>query len=144
MPLASAVSSECVVRGLGRAGMPLVTVEQSRHQLTILHGSLAPTRHARAGFCRRSLEEERGALRNGRCGEPAFAVGAGTPLWGQGPVPPGPPRSDGIRGDRACMHRGDRRGPRVPQPVYSRAGEGMPIQTFGIDISARWFDVAYA
>jgi hypothetical protein len=75
-----------------------------------------------ADFCTRYVEEERGALGNGRCGEPAFALGAGTPLLGEGPAPPGPARSDGSRGGRACRHRGDRRGPRVPQPVYPCAG----------------------
>src|SRR5918912_1468081 len=43
------------------------------------------------------------------------------------------------------MHRGDRRGPRVPQPAYPCAGaREMISQTFGVDISARWFDVAAA
>jgi hypothetical protein len=36
--------------------------------------------HVPSDFCARYVEEERGALGNGRCGEPAFALGAGTPL----------------------------------------------------------------
>ena len=48
-------------------------VLEHRHRLRSCHSRPA---HGPADFCTRYVEKERGALGNGRRGEPAFALGA--------------------------------------------------------------------